>query len=103
MLQRRLPASTGLLAPARRMKLTVKTADKKPTELQVEASPTQTVQELGIQITEALGRKVKKVVCVGKVADWGAQLADFGLSDGGIVIVMAEKASKKRAAGPTRG
>lgn len=82
------------------MKLTVKTADKNPTELQVDASPTQTVEELGAQISEALGRKIKKVVCVGKIADWGACLADVGLADGGIVIVMAEKVSKKAAASP---
>ncbi len=80
-----------------RMKLTVKTADKKPTELQVEVSPTQTVEELGLQVGEALGRKVKKVVCVGKIADGHARLADVGLADGGVVIVMAEKAPKKQA------
>ena len=82
------------------MKLTVKTADKKPTELQVEASPTQTVEELGLQVSEALGRKVKKVVCVGKIADWHARLVDVGLADGGVVIVMAAKAPKTHAPPP---
>ena len=86
------------------MRLTVKTSDKKPVEFTLDLAPTQTVNELVARITEQLqGRGVKKLIVRGKIlweasskANADVPLAAVGLADGGAIIVMAEKAVKRK-------